>query len=507
MANEFPGREFVGADISDICIGHCNTFKDERSEHGNVKFVVADEHGGLDEQFDIVLFAETLEHCHDPVAAIEQVEKLCKPGGWMYITVPFGPWELVDDVRNDFDRKNRQPVPDDFMGRRVSDHIWEFDAHDLNDLFGKKPSLDISGVTAGTSPVGEEYVGWWIIYYQADHKPVGRIDLDRKLSLQRPAETLSVNVLGGPKSLETLDWCLKSVYDYADEILIADCGIGKDPIAMEVAKRYRAKVIPAPNPIEDGFETPRNVLLDASTMDWVLWIDTDERLVNPHRMRRYLRPNIYNGYAIRQHHKSVDAEFKPDMPVRLFRRKPYHGEHMRFYGMIHEHAELGLNKGPGPIVVIGDCSIMHIGYEAENVRKERFARNFPLMQRDRKKYPERILGLHFECRDNMLLAKDRLERNGAKIDAEVRRLCEETIRIYRERFLGKSDYVNVDTIQYYSEALRLLGRGVDLAFGIQHSNGKPLEGQVVRFESSEDAMKEMEWRIKSQIEPRLDRYY
>jgi hypothetical protein len=216
---------------------------------------------------------------------------------------------------------------------------------------------------------------------------------------------------------------------------------------------------------------------------------------------------VYNGYAIRQHHKAIDAEFKPDMPVRIFRRKPYHGDHMRFYGIIHEHAELGLNKGPGPIVVLGDVAIMHIGYESVHVRKQRFARNYPLMRRDRKKYPERVLGLHFECRDNMLLVKERLERNGAKLDAEVRRLCEETVSIYKQHFLGKSDYVNVDTIQYYSEALRILGRGVELAFAVQEANGKALEGQVARFENPEDAVSEIAWRVKSQMMPKLDKWY
>lgn len=504
LAAEFPGREFVGADISPVCIEHCNTFLAKNPEIKNARFVVADEDHPLDKQFDIVLFAETLEHCHDFVAAIESVEKLCKKGGWVYITVPFGPWELADDVQNGYERELKD---DNFLGRRVSNHVWEFDSHDLNDIFGGKPSLDISAVTAGLSPVAEEYLGWHIVHYQADHKPVGRIDVERKLTLQRPSETLSVNILGGPNSLENIDWCLKSVYQHADEILIADCGITKDKIACGVVARYGGRIIEAPDPIKHGFEAPRNALLDASTMDWILWIDTDERLINPHRLKRYLRPNVYNGYAIRQHHKSVDAEFKPDMPVRLFRRKPYHGDSMRFFGMIHEHAELGLNKGPGPIVVLGDVSIMHIGYESEHVRKQRFIRNLPLMRRDREKYPERLLGLHFECRDNMLLVKERLEQNGARLDNEVRRLCEATVKIYKDNFLGKSDYINTDTIQYYSEALRVLGRGVELAFGVQASNGKELEGHIARFDDPEDAVKEITWRTRAAILPKLDKYY
>ena len=87
-------------------------------------------------------------------------------------------------------------------------------------------------------------------------------------------------------------------------------------------------------------------------MDWVLWIDTDERLMDPERVPKYLRANIFNGYSIRQHHFACDTAFKPDLPVRLFRRGPQGGKTMRFFGMIHEHPELGLNEGPGLTVVL-----------------------------------------------------------------------------------------------------------------------------------------------------------
>ena len=35
------------------------------------------------------------------------------------------------------------------------------------------------------------------------------------------------------------------------------------------------------NPIEAGFETARNISLDACRYDWVLWIDCDEKLLDP----------------------------------------------------------------------------------------------------------------------------------------------------------------------------------------------------------------------------------
>ncbi|NIM05539.1 MAG: hypothetical protein GTN65_07960, partial [Armatimonadetes bacterium] len=105
--------------------------------------------------------------------------------------------------------------------------------------------------------------------------------------------------------------------------------------------------------------------------DWILWIDADEYLVGGENLGKYLRENMYNGYVIRQHHHALDAEFKPDVPVRLFRN----GRGVKFFGVIHEHPEEGLNQGIQPAVVLSDVHIMHDGYVTEKVRRERFLRN------------------------------------------------------------------------------------------------------------------------------------
>ena len=495
LAKEFPERQFVGADISPFCVNACKNWPDSSV----ARFILASERNLPKEKFDIIICAETLEHTQDPIVLIDGLERLVNPGGSIYFTVPWGPWEFDTDCTPLFKLK-RTGDYNPYHGW-LSNHLWEFDAHDISDLFGGKQDLDISGITAGMSMATNEYLGWWLISYKpsADRK-TGRIDYKRKMRLQRPSETLSVNILGGPDCVKTLEWCLEPLYAIADEILIADCGISKDPVALDIASRYGCHIIPASNPIEHGFETPRNELLNESVMDWVLWIDTDERLINPERLKRYLRPNGYNGYSIRQHHKAVDAEFKPDMPVRLFRNKPYNGKSMRFFGMIHEHAELSLNEGPGPIIVLGDVSIFHVGYECESARKVRFIRNLPLMRRDREKYPERVLGKHFQCRDNILLAKQHLEANGGRVDDYVRGLCEDTIDLYKREFLGQPSYINIDTAEYYSDALRLLGRGVDVAFGVKGSPDGQLEGRVMRFESSDDLNKELSWRAKQEVE-------
>ena len=122
-------------------------------------------------------------------------------------------------------------------------------------------------------------VGWHIVEYTADHQPCRPIDMARHLRLQRPRQTLSANIIAGRGAEETLHWCLRSIKNVVDEIVIVDTGMSSE--GRRIAERYTARIVPGPDPKVEGFEAPRNVGLPHCRMDWVLWIDTDEKLVEP----------------------------------------------------------------------------------------------------------------------------------------------------------------------------------------------------------------------------------
>lgn len=435
---------------------------------------------------DAVLVLDVVSHVVDPTSVLVDAETCVREGGIVYVSVPFGPWEHkgADD-------------------RDVASQLWDLSMQDIEDLAGHKPDFDLYGVPGRFNEFNGQAIGWHIIRYKADHSPVGDIDIARHRRLQVPQQTVSANLICGPNVEETLEWCLKSIRDYVDEIVIADCGMAAP--ALEIARRYNARRVPSPSPLEEGFETPRNIALEASTTDWVFWIDSDEKLLDGHNMAKYLRENHFQGYGVKQHHFAVDTVFKPDMPVRLFRRRPRDGKTMRFWGMIHEHPELGLNEGPGPVIVLTDLHIAHVGYLAESGRKKRFWRNNPLLEKDKAKYPTRMLQKHFIMRDNVILAAHLLTERGG-VDAEVRRLCEETVSLYREHFLGQSGYINIDSIQYYSQANEILGQGVDVAFDVaaaRDGNVPPLNGGKIRFASKDDLLSEINWRAVAAVDPLL----
>ena len=263
----------------------------------------------------------------------------------------------------------------------------------------------------------------------------------------------------------TLYRCLESVKLIADEIIV--CDTGSSDRTMEIAREYTDQVYEIP--WDDDFSAARNRSIEKATGDWVLWIDADEYLLGGENLGKYLRDNMYNGYVIRQHHHAIDAEFKPDVPVRLFRN----GMGIRFFGCVHEHPETALNEGVKPAVILGDVHIMHDGYVTEDVRRRRFLRNLPMVLKDRKRHPNRRLGLVFLERDYIHLARYELERTRGVMTERVQKYLRRAIAVHREHFRSADDPLYGYSFPLYQSALELLGEGFELGYFMAVS-GEPM---------------------------------
>jgi len=73
---------------------------------------------------------------------------------------------------------------------------------------------------------------------------------------------------------QNLAECLKSVRDFADEIVVVDTGSTDNTVI--IAESLGAKVIHS-EWIND-FSYARNVSLDQATGSWILWLDADDRV-------------------------------------------------------------------------------------------------------------------------------------------------------------------------------------------------------------------------------------
>lgn len=443
LAKRFPNILFDGIDINQRNIDIANKWKNEeiedkgysqvdfhRGEVGDIEFIV-------DSPFDLILFAEVMEHVPNPVEMVEELKKHLSPEGHMLITVPYGPWEAIGYSEH--------------KGWRA--HLHHFERADLFDMFEEQEEFNLVALPHNGD------LGHYFITFKNSDTPIGFIDYERKFNTQAPRETLSACLIAKDEA-DSIGKCLKSVSQVADEIIVAIDEKTTDETEI-VCKRYGAKTFKIPSALEIGFDEARNLSIEAATMDWILWLDADETLEKPKNILKYLRPSTVTGFGVPQHHFAVEpvGTMKTDYPCRLFRNR----KGIRFFGVVHEHPEIELNKGLGVVKMVGDFSIMHVGYSTEEIRRKRFERNYPLMKRDHEKYPERTLGRFLWLRDTAQLCKYMLERNRGRMTPQIKKLAEEGIETFRAMLEEGNIRLIVDSLPFYSECVgySLNGDGVE----------------------------------------------
>ncbi len=383
--------------------------------------------------------------------------------------------------------------------------------HDLTELFGKMPAVQSQAcaLDADGNAITATAFRW-------NPHAMGERNLARVRSTQPARETLSVCFMA-PRQFDDAVFlqALRSVQPIADQVVVAlngptATGDAVYPTEELVTRWGRETGIPvtlveATNPrhcfdcqrLHDvgelqpghrvaGFETPRNQSIAVAEGDWICWQDTDERLLEPERLARYLRPNIFEGYGLQQDHFSSDPPqaFKRDTPVRVFRRRPdgkpgwipgadwptYHsGLTARFAGIVHEHPGHAPTyaEGLGPVLLLPDVWLAHSGYYTELMRRRRFLRNWPLMVADRAKYPDRRLGLFLWLRDLSHHVRYLLEQHRGQLVAEAVWCAEEAIAVFEAHFVGATDAFLAEASQYVDGCYRALSRGLDASVQIQ----------------------------------------
>jgi glycosyltransferase involved in cell wall biosynthesis len=339
-------------------------------------------------------------------------------------------------------------------------------------MFGHHPDYDIKTVPAGFSkwllPLGS-FVYTFKKPVTASQEP----DFETKLNRLLPRfQTLSLCMIVKDAE-ETLARCLNSAASIIDELIVGIDEQSSDT-SVAVIERFKAQhpwinvvQFSLESPLKIGFDAARNETLKRATGDWIMWLDADEYLVHPTNIFKYMRNNQFNGYAIQQHHISIEPVgiLKTDLPVRLFRN--YVG--IKFFGVVHEHPEKELNKGVGHVQAIYDVEIAHSGYTDEQTRRGRFNRNIDLLVRDREKYPERYLGKMLWLRDLAQMCKYQLETNGGRVTPDMKKRAEEGIKLWEELVDLDQLRMAVDSLEFYSLLCQLSGDTIEFGFTLDAS--------------------------------------
>ncbi len=457
LANAFPGVQITAVDQSSVMVANARRLIEAEARHPEKVTLAIAGPDWLDTAepaaFDLVMAQEFLEHVEEPWVMADKLEHLVKPGGVCLFATPIDYWD------SEYRRSGDPNLTPSF-------HLWNLERADLYEMFGHEPGFEIQAVAANhplrhwPTRTRGHHLFWW----RPGGGPAREIDWDRKLTVQNPRETVSVCLIV-KDGADTLARALKSVRPFADEIIVADGGSTDD--SAKIALAHGARVIQVP-PVEAGrfgFDDARNASIEGAIGDWILWIDADEAVTGAEHVNKYLRPNVFGAYAVRQHHFAVEpaGSVRIDRPMRLFRNR----QGIRFFGKVHEHPETGLNQSIVPALAIEDVNIAHDGYLTEADRIGRFGRNFDLVQWDRRTYPDRRLGQFFEIRDDWNQMRFAVQGAGG-VTETARLFARRVVDKYRRWLLGKGDsHLHLDGLGFYSDALAVLDQGFEVGLSLE----------------------------------------
>lgn len=127
--------------------------------------------------------------------------------------------------------------------------------------------------------------------------------------------------------------CLESV-KWADEIIIVDNGSVDD--TLKIARQYSNKIFKIN---KQDFAEVRNFAIQKTSGDWILYIDSDERMLKPLKdeIEAVIAMADFSAYAISRRNIIFGREvkygpYKKDWVIRLFRRTDFVG----WTGKVHE---------------------------------------------------------------------------------------------------------------------------------------------------------------------------
>ena len=107
------------------------------------------------------------------------------------------------------------------------------------------------------------------------------------------------------------------------------------------------------------------------------------------------------------------------------------------------------------------------------------------------------------------MARYEMERSGGKLTQQAVECCHRAVNAFRQHFLGKDIMLAQDGLGYYSDALSMLGFGIEVAIDMDvRQTGAHLNGGTQRFRvaNKEEAKVVVDQMMRQKFAPFEGRY-
>lgn len=244
--------------------------------------------------------------------------------------------------------------------------------------------------------------------------------------------TLSVCIIAKNEE-KTISKAIKSVKDFADEVILLDTGSTDKTI--EIAQKENIKVFNYK--WDNSFANARNEVLKYSNMDWVLMLDADEYInIEPRDSIKPLLENlnrnkVYQVKIVNFLDKNIISEKMEHYVPRLI---PNH-KGIKYIRDIHEYPVYNNNSNV-ETDILHSFHINHSGYLKENVtEKDKIKRNRDILEKSIEENKESLI-------DYFYLSENYKEENNYK---KVIELSKKVIKLSK-RYIDYDNIVKLSKI-------------------------------------------------------------
>lgn len=171
--------------------------------------------------------------------------------------------------------------------------------------------------------------------------------------------------------------CIKSIYNFVDEIIVADTGSSDNSMEI-IKKKFGDKIKLFRTKWNDDFSEIRNYMIKKSTNPIIFQIDADEYLEDYddyNRLREQINSKFNRNQVISIHLTDSNGSISPPLK-RIF----FNSNDFTYYGYIHE--ELRYKNKPIEKNSILNVKMYHDGYKPYIIeKKDKNSRNIFLSKK------------------------------------------------------------------------------------------------------------------------------